>query len=278
MEWTRRKVAVVGLAVLVGVGSLAVAGAAAYFAVGLGPEATALATVEADDRVTVERFDRGTIVRSGPVTTNTTGLVYYPGARVNHESYVPMAAQLVTERDVVVVVVDMPLNLAILAPNRADAAREAVPAVESWYVGGHSLGGAMACRYAADSAAKLEGLVLHASYCGDDVSDTDLRVLSVLGADDGVTDAEREREARALLPPGATVVELPAVNHAGFGAYGAQRGDRPAPRAGAEMRADVAHVTGNWIVSGTVSVDDRVNVSAEATSLSADSERAAVVA
>lgn len=266
MERTRRTVAIAGIAVLIGVLLLVVVGAAAYFAVGLGPEATALAAVEEDDRIAVERFDHGTVVRSGPVTANTTGLVYYPGARVTHESYVPTAAAIVAERDVVVVVVDMPLNLAVLAPNRAGAAREAVPAVRSWYVGGHSLGGAMACRHAAGSAAELEGLVLHASYCDDDVSDTGLRVLSVRGSDDGVIDAERAREARALLPPDATTVELSGVNHAGFGAYGPQRGDEPAPRPDPEMRRDVANATGPWLVAGSGTAGDRPVVTSRSNS------------
>lgn len=266
MERTRRTVAVAGIAALIGILLLVAVGAAAYFAVGLGPEAEPLAAVETDDRITVERFDHGTVVRSGPVTPNTTGLVYYPGARVTHESYVPTAAAVVAERDVAVVVVDVPLNLPVLAPNRADAGREAVPAVRSWYVGGHSLGGVTACRYAAGSAAELEGLVLHASYCDDDVSDTGLRVLSVRGADDGVIDAEREREARALLPANATMIELDEVNHAGFGAYGPQRGDEPAPRPGPEMRRDVANATGSWLVAGTESVDGRPVVTSRSSS------------
>ncbi|WP_254839427.1 alpha/beta hydrolase [Natronomonas marina] len=252
MEWTRRNVAITILAVLLGAALLGAAGAAAYFEIGYGPDEAAVSAVETDDSVTVERFDGGTVVRSGPVTPATTGLVYYPGARVNHESYVPTAAGIVEGRDAVVVVVDAPLNLAILSPGSADAAVEAAPAVESWYVGGHSLGGATACRYAAGNAAALEGLVLHAAYCDRDLSGTDLRVLSVLGAEDAVIDAETERQRRDLLPDDATVVELSGVTHSGFGAYGTQRGEGPPPRSPAAMRADVARTTGTWLVGGNV--------------------------
>ncbi len=256
MNDRRRTALFVGLGVLA-VALVVAAGIGGVFAVGLGPDEEAVAVVEGSPDVTVERVDAGTLVSSGPITAETTGFVYYPGARVNAESYVPTAAAIVTgedgdpNRDIAVVIVDMPLNLAVLGVDRADGAIASVPTIESWYVGGHSLGGAMACRYAADNAADLEGLVLHAAYCDRDLSGTDLRALSVLGTADGVIDVEAERQGRTLLPAGATIAELDGVNHAGFGAYGSQRGDNAVPTEPAEMRATVGNVTGEWLVSDT---------------------------
>lgn len=242
-RWT-----IVAVAVLLAV-VLITGGAAAYFAVGAGPDAAALAAVDSDPDITVERGDDWTVVRSGPITEETVGLVYYPGARVNPESYAPTAAAIVADRDVAVVVVEMPLNLAVLAPNRADDARAAAPEIESWAVGGHSLGGAMACRYAAENADKVDALVLHASYCDRDISETDLRVLTVLGAADGVIDSDRERESRANLPADTRVVELDGVNHAGFGAYGPQRGDTSVSTDPAVMQDRVGNATGHWLTA-----------------------------
>ena len=239
------------LGVAVAVLALAVAvvatGVGLYFAVGAGPDEAAVDAAESSPAVTVERLDGLTVVRSGPVTAETRGLIYYPGARVNPESYVPTAAAAVTGRDVAVVIVDVPLNLAVLGPDRADHARAAFPEVDSWYVGGHSLGGAMACRYAAAHGDELDGLVLHASYCDRDVSESGLRVISVLGAADGVIDADRERESRSNLPEDARVVELDGVNHAGFGAYGPQRGDEAVSTDPTVMRERVGTVTGRWL-------------------------------
>jgi len=76
----------------------------------------------------------------------------------------------------------------------------------------------MACGYAAANTAEIDGLVLHAAYCDADISGSDLQVLSVLGTDDGVIDAEQERDRRALLPAETEIVELDGANHAGFGA------------------------------------------------------------
>jgi pimeloyl-ACP methyl ester carboxylesterase len=257
-----RRLAVAGGAIVLFV-AIVGGSAAAYFADGMGPDADAVAAVEADPDITVDRTAVGTAVRDGPVTASTVGLVYYPGARVAHESYVPTAAEIVaaSDRVALVVVVDAPLNLAVLAPDRADRVRERHPEVGVWAVGGHSLGGAMACRHAAENAAAYEALVLHAAYCDRDVSDSGLDVLSVLGGADGVIDAERERASRANLPSDARIVKLDGVNHAGFGAYGPQRGDGPASLSPDASREAVGNATGTWLSEGgaaTRSVEPRL--------------------
>lgn len=75
----------------------------------------------------------------------------------------------------------MPANLAVLGANRARAVQEAFAEVESWAVGGHSLGGAMAARYARRSPDAVRGRLLWASYPadGDDLSTRALAVASV---------------------------------------------------------------------------------------------------
>lgn len=44
----------------------------------------------------------------------------------------------------------MPRNLAVLDVNAADGITEQYPDIDVWYLGGHSLGGAMAANYAAN--------------------------------------------------------------------------------------------------------------------------------
>ncbi|WP_424015128.1 alpha/beta hydrolase [Halorubrum xinjiangense] len=273
----RRTLAIAGGAALVLV-ALVVAGGAAYFAAGMGPDAEAVAAVEADPNVSVDRTAVGTAVRDGPVTSSTVGLVYYPGGRVAHESYVPTAAEIVSASDRValVVVVDAPLNLAVLAPDRADRVRERYPEVGAWAVGGHSLGGAMACRHAAGNAEAYDGLVLHAAYCDRDISETGLDVLSVLGGADGVIDAERERASRSNLPADARIVTLDGVNHAGFGAYGPQRGDDPASLSPDASREAIGNATGRWLSErGSVNRDVR---SQSASTAGSESVRSAAIA
>lgn len=247
MKWTRIRLLV---AVVVGVLLVGAVAGGLYFELGQGPEPEALAAVEDDPDVAVERTGAGYLVRSGPVTGSTTGIVLYPGARVEPASYVPTAADIVRERDVVVVVPEVPLNLAILGVDRAAKADAAVPQVDRWYVGGHSLGGVAACRYAAGDPGRVEGVVLFASYCDRDLSGTDLRALSVLGTADRVLDREAERENRESLPAGARVVEIEGMNHAQFGAYGTQRGDGEPAIPDREARRRVAEAVVNWLEAG----------------------------
>lgn len=194
--------------------------------------------------VSVVETDAGYVLSDGPVTDDTVGLVFYPGARVAPESYLSHLAPLVAERDVIVIVPEMPLNFAVFDIDAADDAMASQPEVERWYVGGHSLGGAMACEYADDG--DIEGLVLLASYCASDLSGSEVRGLSVLGTADGVIDAEREREARSNLPPDTEIAEIEGMNHAQFGAYGSQRGDDTPAISDAEARERLSTVLVEW--------------------------------
>jgi pimeloyl-ACP methyl ester carboxylesterase len=207
----------------------------AVAAIGVGWAATpyhdargSVAAVEADAGVTVERTDVGGYVIEPTGASSETGLVFYPGARVHPDAYVGSLAPLAREAGVTVVVPKLPLNLAVvdyglattgLRSHAAERAMATHDDVASWYVGGHSLGGAMACRYAAGSE-DVAGLVLYGSYCDVDVSDrADLAVLSVAGEADGVLDWAAYEDSLANLPGSARVAVLPGVNHTQFGTY-----------------------------------------------------------
>lgn len=186
-----------------------------------------LAAIEDRDDVVLEVKDDTYVLHGGEITDETVGLIVYPGARVHPDSYVWTLAPVVANGDVVVMIPEMPLNLAILDSSAADGAMDRHDEIDRWYVGGHSLGGAMACRYAARNDQRIDGVVHLASYCddSDDLRGTNLAVLSIQGTADGVIDRDTERANRALLGDATTVVEIDGMNHAQFGAYGDQRGD-----------------------------------------------------
>ncbi len=155
-----------------------------------------------------------------------TGLILYPGGRVPPAAYAP-AAREIAGKGYLVVIVPMPLNLAFFGPQRAASVIEAYPTIASWAVGGHSLGGAMAARFAYRNPSSVDGLVLWAAYPaqGDDLSERDLAVSTIFGTLDGLATADKVAASRPLLPSTTVWVAVEGGNHAQFGWYGSQRGD-----------------------------------------------------
>ena len=151
-----------------------------------------------------------------------TGFIFYPGGKVEYAAYAPLMDALASH-GILCVLIEMPYNLAVLDVNAADDIYEKFPQIESWYIGGHSLGGSMAASYLASNSDKVDGLVLLASYSTSNVGDS--RVLSVFGSEDGVMNREKYVKYKSNLPDGFTEVIIEGGNHAGFGMYGPQDGD-----------------------------------------------------
>ncbi|MCU4719670.1 alpha/beta fold hydrolase [Halapricum hydrolyticum] len=234
---------------------LAVAGFLLYFGTPFHGSDVSVQAVQEDDRIELERMNGDYLLRPANADS-TTGLVFYPGARVHPDAYLSSLSPLVTEANVTVVVVKMPLNLAVFEQGAASRVIETHD-VQQWYVGGHSLGGAMACRYAEKNPGRVSGVVLFGSYCDRSIAETDLRVLSVTGADDTVLDRQTYDRNRANLPADATVRELPGVNHTQFGSYTGQRGDRPSGTSYEVAHRRLANVTVPWFREASESGADQ---------------------
>ncbi|AEB11847.1 alpha/beta hydrolase [Marinithermus hydrothermalis] len=153
------------------------------------------------------------------------GFVFYPGGRVDPRAYAPLLRPL-AEAGYLVALLKVPFHLAITAPDKALEAMRAHPEVSRWVVGGHSLGGVAAASFA--QGHEVAGLVLWAAYPQDDLSERPLPVLAIYATHDGLVPPETAQEKQAFLPPNARIVWIEGGNHAGFGAYGAQPGDREA--------------------------------------------------
>ena len=152
------------------------------------------------------------------------GLIFYPGGLVDHRAYAPLMEAL-RERGILCLLAEMPLDLAVLDVDAADGLAALYPEVETWIIGGHSLGGAMAASYAAKHAEAFDALLLLGAYSAEDLSATDLRVLSIYGTEDGVLNREAYQNSLAYYPAGFTERILDGGCHAYFGDYGAQKGD-----------------------------------------------------
>ena len=215
-----------------------------------------VSSVERDYDVSVERGYDGYVIRGtdAPGVDERVGLVFYPGGRVAPDAYLRTLAPLAAEHDVTVVVPGMPLNLAVLDQGKASDVVAGEPNVTKWYVGGHSLGGAMACRYASNNADVVTGLFLAASYCDVSIRDSGLSTLAVAGSRDAVLNRETFQSNQELLPENATIVEVSGMNHSQFGSYGGQGGDQPGTISTAEAHERVVDAVVAWLCGDSEAV------------------------
>ena len=188
-------------------------------------EASSLAaeSLQSNDKVKVE--ENGDIVFEPVEDAKNIGFIFYPGAKVEPSAYAPVAKEIASN-GYTVIIAKMNFNLAILSPNRADQIIDQYKAIDTWVIGGHSLGGVMASNYALKND-QIKGLVLLASYPQEktNLSDTDIKALSIWGSNDQVADLNNVKEAKNLLPDDAEFIEIAGGNHSGFGDYGHQKGD-----------------------------------------------------
>lgn len=185
-------------------------------------EEFAVQAMASNDQVEVREAEDGTIIFAP--STPCAGLIFYPGGKVEHTAYSPLM-RACAEQGILCVLVKMPCNLAVLDMNAADGIAEQYPEIETWYIGGHSLGGAMAASYAAGHSDELDGLILLAAYSTRDLSHSGLTVLSIYGSEDRVLDQEKYKAYRDHLPADMSEVKIEGGCHAGFGVYGPQDGD-----------------------------------------------------
>ncbi len=157
------------------------------------------------------------------------GLIFYPGGKVEHSAYAPLMKAL-SDSGITCVLVEMPMKLAVLDSDAWKDAMKLLPDIKEWYIGGHSLGGAMAASEA--NAEDFAGVVLLGAYATETVS---VPALSIYGSLDGVMQMDKYSEGMKYLAAGVTEHVINGGNHAGFGSYGEQDGDGEALISGKEQ-------------------------------------------
>lgn len=173
---------------------------------------------------TIETKDNLTIL--SPSYPTDKALIFYPGAKVEAEAYLPLLDQI-RQTGLTCILVHMPFRMAIFGSNLADDVIEQFPNINQWYIGGHSMGGAMASQYASKHQDKVEGLILLGAYIYGDYPDE--KTLTVYGSlNQSVEDHINYTE---------NIVKISGGNHAQFGNYGPQKGDLEATISAEEQQA-----------------------------------------
>lgn len=202
----------------------------------LGPQDRALDALEPGGGIAVTETGHGWVFE--PTAEDpTAGFVFYPGGHVDARSYAPLV-RAVAEKGYYAVLLRVPLSLAVFDMGAAGPALDAAPAsVRTWVVGGHSLGGVAASAFTHDDD-RADGLVLLASYptASANLSGTDVAVTSLAGTRDGGLDWTVWASSASLLPDDAVFEKIEGANHAQFGDYGPQPGDKTATISRAEQQ------------------------------------------
>ncbi|MNO32844.1 Alpha/beta hydrolase family protein [compost metagenome] len=195
--------------------------------------------------VTVEQNDNW--ISFEPSITKGTAVIFYPGGLVEAEAYSPLARGVAAAGHPFYIA-KMPLNLAVTKSKAAEEIIRVHPNL-SFVLGGHSLGGVMASRYAAEHSDQLEGVFFLASYPDEQGSlrKTTLSVLSVLGTEDQVMNRESYSKGRSYLPDNTVYSSIVGGNHAQFGSYGPQKGDGKATISEEKQQNDTVRAMLDWL-------------------------------
>ena len=203
-----------------------------------------------EDNYTITVDDENDMIIYAPTEKVKAGFIFYPGGKVDPEAYTPLLAECAS-KGILCITVEMPFNLAVFGINKAMDVIDAFPEIESWYIGGHSLGGSMASACASTHPDPFKGIVLLASYSNIDISG--FRVLSVYGTNDEVMERKNYEKYKENLPnkfSGNLIeVELRGANHSYFGIYGEQQGDGKATISNAEQIKQASQLVISFILT-----------------------------
>lgn len=102
----------------------------------------AIAVIQSETSIRVQ----DNLIVLSPAVSSDIALIFYPGAKVEYSAYLPIPENITQSSGITCIFVKMPFNLAIFDANAADKIIDQFPDIKNWYIGGHSMGGAMAQR------------------------------------------------------------------------------------------------------------------------------------
>jgi Alpha/beta hydrolase family len=184
---------------------------------------TALALLSSNGSYTVT--DTSNYITFIPTSNkSSTGIIFYPGAKIQPEAYSVIASKLATN-GYTTIIVKMPFNLAIFGENKADNVIAEHKEITKWVMAGHSLGGVFASDYAVNHQDKINGVIYLAAYPNTNASNATFKALSIRGSLDGLATSKEISDNLNKFPVNTTFITIDGGNHANFGDYGIQAGD-----------------------------------------------------
>ncbi len=150
-----------------------------------------------------------------------TGFIILPGGNCDPRSYAP-AAHEIAKNGFSTFIIPMPSCVAIYGIKRSGKVIQDHADIETWVLGGHSVGGTAASMYAANAGqGTVSGVVIWASLANPDpaktLANSSKKALSVYGSEDGRATPESVLENAEYLPADTLFVEIEGGNHTQFG-------------------------------------------------------------
>jgi len=172
------------------------------------------------------------------------GFMFLPGGLVDPHAYLTLMERVVSD-SINVIILKYSANLAILELSKYKKFISEFPGIDSWYIGGHSLGGIAALSAVNDDPTLFDGLILLGSYPSEGfaIPDWEKQVLSIYAENDQLSTVEDVTAAVSYLPPARFISDIDQLdtlnanipgtlyycilggNHSQFGDYGFQNGD-----------------------------------------------------
>lgn len=177
---------------------------------------------------------------------NKMTVIFYPGALVKPNSYSIWAKGL-AKQGYTVKIAHFPLNMAFFKIN---AANKLISNNEPYVIGEHSLGGAIAARYAHyNYNHNLKGVFFLGAYADEKgrLDKLKLPVLSITASHDGVLNWQKYQTDKKYLPQDTQYVTTKGGNHGGFGSYGTQKGDKKATISNLKQQEIIVRTITKWL-------------------------------
>lgn len=179
----------------------------------------ALAAIVSNDNVTVA--EREWIVFQPMGEEPAIGLILYPGRLCDPRGYAPLM-QAIAAAGYLGVIVPMPGNIATNGVDEALDVKAAFPAVKSWAISGHSLGGTAAASFLRRHPYGADALILYDSYTTDAPAMTNATqpILSLYANSDlHPKRLQRFEESKQYLPDHVRYQVVDGADHMQFGSF-----------------------------------------------------------
>ena len=178
-----------------------------------------------DMPVTVSETDNMISVLPGFISDKNVGLIIYGGERINKECYYPLMKELASKGYYCYLPTTFG-NLPILNMEGAEFPIRKTPDIKNWYIIAHAQACEVAAKYAKGHANSLKGLIYLGGYSKkNDLSGSELQLLSIHGSRDTIFSLEKFEKAKANDPKGAVYQVINGGNNSGFADCGLLRKD-----------------------------------------------------